>query len=328
MASLAEDQAQNLLRSAFEAEGWAVTNVHRADPRHEKGADLDCERDSNRRLVAVKIKPKKEDIPQLETLAARANEGELYYAYFDDPTVHFREKAKELDGRVHFLSPLDLHEVFLRDEVVDYLVFYFGVLPLARELAHVFSAIWQAREIVPAKAFSTPEELQSIWDLKDAVLKTRSAVGLVAIRWETALMRRAEVDPQGFDMLLDDITEDLDHVQRFTGGNLAKAFDEAHRRTPHVLAALWRTIRGSSFWRGLTALTEPMNTREEVYEFARTFWAVPSSRLLERPRMNRAQMRFLYSGLSGILGNFSNLARDLDHAIDNTWRDTRPTPRS
>lgn len=326
MALLAEEEAQNLLQAAFEAEGWHITNVHRADPKHEMGADLDCERNGSRRLVAVKIKPRKEDIPQLETLATRASEGELFYAYFDDPTVHFRDKMKELDGTVVFLGPSALHHLFLANEVVDYLVFYFGVLPLARELAHSFSAIWQSREIVPAKALGTNEELQSLWELKDAVLKTRSAVGIIAMRWEADLMNRAEVDPRGFDRLLDDVTQDFDLVQRFTGGNMAKTFDQVHATTPHVLAAVWQTIRGSTYWRGLTALTERMKTREEVYEFARTFWAVPSSPLLERPRMNRAQMRFLYSGLSGILTNFSNLTRDLDHALDITWRDTRFTP--
>ena len=65
-------------------------------------------------------------------------------------------------------------------------------------------------------------ELDAIWTLKDAVLKMRAAIGIVATRWEDDLMRRTEVSPEEFDGVLDAILLDVDHVQRFQGGALAK----------------------------------------------------------------------------------------------------------
>jgi len=320
LGELTEEEAQGLLQSAFEAEGWTVINNHRIDRKNEDAADLDCRKEKERRLVAVKIRPEKQDTPQLTKLVQRSSEGHLLYAYFDEPTPLFRKEIDKQRQVITFLGPRDLHDLFLQDEVIDYLTHYFSVLPVVNELAETITTIWESRNVVPPKTLEEGVGLGSLWELKDSVLKTRSAIGMIATRWEADLNQRTEIEKSSFDFVLNEIVRDLDLVQNFTGGSLINTVKTMQQRTPYILSIIWSVIRPRTNWIEFTHLAEECNNRYQVYELARRYWVVPSSHTpFRRTKSTRANMRFFYSGLIGILRNIACVATDLDYGIDWAW---------
>ena len=329
LGDLDEEEVQDLIQNAFENDGWKVRNLHKSDRGHEEGVDLICERQGKKRLIAVKLRPEKQDIKQLDDLARRFGEGELFYAYTADPTVAFQKKIDDVPNIVNFLGPSDLHSMLIQREVVDYLVRYFGVLPIAKEMAESVTALWESRNVTTYQGLMRTEDLRSIWILKDAVLKIRAAVGIIALRWDDNLMRRTDVREDEFEKVLDDVVCDLDMVQSFTGGNMSHAFNMVKDRTPHVLSLVWTVIRPRTNWMHFVGMAETLSSRDQVYEFARRFWALPGS-LSPMPsaKMNRDNMLSFYSGLAGILRNLAQAAKDLDDGIDWAWQDMQPKQRN
>ena len=329
LGDLDEEEVQDLIQNAFENDGWKVRNLHKSDRGHEEGVDLICERQGKKRLIAVKLRPEKQDIEQLDVLAKRFGEGELLYAYTADPTVAFQKEIDDVAKIVNFLGPSDLHSMLVQREVVDYLVHYFGVLPIAKEMAESVTALWESRKVTTRQGLMRTEDIRSIWMLKDAVLKKRAAVGIVALRWDDEFMQRVDVREDEFEKVLDDVVCDLDRVQSFTGGNMSHAFNMVKDRTPHVLSLVWTVIRPRTNWMHFVGMAETLSSRDQVYEFARRFWALPGS-LSPMPsaKMNRDNMLSFYSGLAGILRNLAQAAKDLDDGIDWAWQDMQPKQRN
>ena len=324
LGELDEVEVQDLIQKAHENDGWKVRNIHESDRGHEEGVDLECERKGKKRLIAVKLRPGKQDIEQLDVLAKRFEEGELLYVYTADPTVAFQKKIDDVKV-VNFLGPSDLHSMLIQREVVDYLVDYLGVTPIAKEMAESVTAIWEARKVAIHQNLMGTEDLRSIWMLKDAILKTRAAVGIVATQWDDDLMGRTDIREEEFEKILDDVVRDLDRVQSFTGGNLSQAFKMVKDRTPHVLSLVWTVIRPRTNWMHFAGIAEQLSSRNQVYEFARRFWALPGSiSPLPSAKMNRDNMLSFYSGLAGILRNLAQVAGDLDDGIDWAWQDMQP----
>lgn len=322
LGNLAEERIQKLVTVAYENDGWIVENIHAQDPAHEDGADLICTKKGERHLIAVKRRPTKDDVKQLRRLSERADEGKLLYIHVLDPTVGFDKERKKLRKRVTFLGPSELHSMFLQWEVVDYIVLYLGTLPIVDELATAVAILWRCRKGAIPRGVRGHGDCDSIYELKDTVLKTRGALGVVALRWESDLMQRIELDKGEYDSILDEITRDLDTVQRFTGGNLAAKFDETYEKTPYILSMMWKKVRIRTDWNHFALLAEKMSDELDVYLFAKYMWALPgASSPIPHSRMSRARMRFFCSGLIGILNNLAQVAKDLDDGVDWVWQD-------
>jgi hypothetical protein len=321
LGGLAEEELQELVKKAYENDGWGVRNVHVQDPAHEGGADLVCEKAGESHLLAVKMRPAKGDVEQLHRLSERRAEGTLFYVFVTDPTVGFEKERRKLKDRVTFLGPAQLHMRFLQSEVIDYLVLYFGTLLVVSELAKGVTTLWQSRkgEVPNARGHG---DYKSIYNLKDAVLKTRAALGVIALRWEYSLMQRTDVPKDEYDSILDEVVRDLDAVQRFTGGNLADEFEKAYERTPYVLSMIWKRVRERTDWNHFALRAEKISDARVVYEIAKYWWALPgASSPIPHSKMSRARMQFFCSGLIGILNNLAHVAKDLDDGVDWAWQD-------
>jgi hypothetical protein len=323
-----EEELQDFLKSAYESDGWVVKNVHQRDPAHENGADLICERGEERHLLAVKRRPVHRDIEQLRKLYERRAEGVLFYAFVLDPTAGFAKEMEKVKKTVTFMGPPELHTFFLHSELLDYLVLYFSTLPITNELAKCVTILWQARNGEIPHSTRGYNDYASIYDLKDAVLKSRSALGVIALRWEYYLMQRTEVPKEEYDLILDDVVRDLDAIQRFTGGNLSDEFEKAHDRTPYILSMIWKVVRGRTDWNHFALRAEKIPDTLSVFLFAKYFWALPAVYSpIPHSKINRDRMRFFCSGLIGILNNLARVAKDLDDGVDWAWRDEFPGKR-
>jgi len=73
-----EIEILEILTMLFRERGFKVYNVHKTDRSGENGADLECSKtgETGKILIAVKKKPGKSDIGQLETLAVPRRKNE------------------------------------------------------------------------------------------------------------------------------------------------------------------------------------------------------------------------------------------------------------
>lgn len=320
----AEETVQDFITEAHENEGWRVKNVHKTDRRHEKGADLIARRKGRRRLIAVKKKPRSDDLKQLDMLHSRKKEGELLYAYVEDPSEPFRKKMEAVEGDIRFLGPSELHSLLVHGESIDYMVEIFSRHSLSRELSTAIGITWRSRSVKPPHSAIDWEDAKALWVIKDAVLKARSSLGVVVLRWEDKLMKRRDMVPDRFEKTLDLVLEDLDYVQRFTGGGLIGAFGKAGETRPHILSQLWSSIRMRTSWIDFTLKAEDMGSEEDVAEAARRFWVVPGTPSWSpHTGVIRGSMKGFYSGLVEILKNLSVVAEGFDRGVELAWLDAR-----
>ena len=86
-----EEEIQEIVAYLFSCRGYEVYNLHKVDRRGEKGADLECSKtgETSKVLIAIKKKPRKKDIHQLEELARREAEVKIYI-YVEEPSASFK----------------------------------------------------------------------------------------------------------------------------------------------------------------------------------------------------------------------------------------------
>jgi len=98
-----EAEMQEIVSAFFEFGGFCVYRAHLADRRGEKGADLVASRSEtgDSIAVAVKKKPVKKDILQLQELSKR-KEKKKVYIYTLDPSADFKNAAIKCEGKVEF----------------------------------------------------------------------------------------------------------------------------------------------------------------------------------------------------------------------------------
>jgi hypothetical protein len=324
LQSSTEETIQDFITEAHQNEGWSVKNVHKKDRRHERGADLIAKNQGKRRLIAMKKKPGKGDLKQLEMLHSRKKEGELLYAYVEDPSEPFRKEMEAVEGDIRFLGPSKLHSLLVHGESIDYMVEIFSRHSLSRELSTAIGITWRSRSIEPPQSAIDWEDAKALWVIKDAVLKVRSSLGVVVLRWEDKLMKRKEMEPTTFEEILDSVLEDLDYVQRFTGGGLVGAFGKARGTRPHILSQLWSSIRNRTSWIDFTLKAEEMGSEVDVAEAARRFWVVPGTPgWSPHTGVIRGSMKGFYSGIVGILKNLGAVAEGFDRGVELAWLDAR-----
>ncbi|MHA1748909.1 MAG: hypothetical protein ACTSYF_09760, partial [Promethearchaeota archaeon] len=98
-----EDEIRNIIKIHYKWRGYKIIDLHESDRRGERGADLVVWKPSEAEkiAIAIKIKPKKQDIYQLEELSKR-EEKEKKYIFIKDPATDFYSKMKSFDNVVDF----------------------------------------------------------------------------------------------------------------------------------------------------------------------------------------------------------------------------------
>ncbi len=316
---LSEVEAHSLIVESYQNDGWTAKNVHMRDPRFEQGVDIVAKGPSQTHLIAVKKAPVKSDLEQVKRLAGRSKEGRLYYIYLQEPTEPFRMEIPHFEDVITFLSPLDFHWFLVRHESITHLVNLFSNLLVTQEIAFAVAQIWACRNVSPSGRPRERTDVESWWNIKDAVLKARASLGVLATRWEDQLMARRDVDTAEFEPVLRGVIQDLDYVQRYAGGQLAETFVRMRDTRPDILSALWKATRMRTYWIDYALPAERLNSEEEVIDFARKHWIVPGSSHAQRSGRNLGTMRFFYSGVAGIVRQMAEITSDFDHGVDLAW---------
>lgn len=98
-----EEEIQDAIHYLFKFRGYRVTNLHKADRRGEKGVDLECVKsgETEKIIIAVKKKPSKSDIQQLNEFVRRDSKNKIY-VYLSEPSADFRFEMDKMRDLVSF----------------------------------------------------------------------------------------------------------------------------------------------------------------------------------------------------------------------------------
>lgn len=98
-----EDELRTIVKLYYTNNGFCVDDLHEADKRGEKGADLIVYRsgEAEKTAIALKVKPIKSDIYQLQELAKRS-ERQKKYIYILTPSTDFYFEMEQYRNKVDF----------------------------------------------------------------------------------------------------------------------------------------------------------------------------------------------------------------------------------
>ncbi len=310
-----EPKLQDFITEAYENMGWHVKNMHRTDRRSENGADLVVSRNSELILVAIKDKPAKGDIDQLQRLWERKKEANLVYVYSKPSTGPFSVEEKRLSKDIKFLKEKELHNFLIKGESISYLQSIFQLHPLVQEYSRAMSVVWKERNVKALKKFSNGE-LRSLYSLKSALLKKRVGVSVFATKYDDYANSPALKNPKKFTEILDDVIDNLDIVQRVVGMSLYDSFVEVASKEPYLFSMLWEIVSQRTYWRDYTNATKQMLNEIEVSEFTAKYWVLPGKKAIgEAEALSGNAIGFL-SAVDDILKSLVYAFRELDVAID------------
>ncbi len=101
------------LEEAYTKYGFKVKNFHRDDRTNEKGKDILCTKEGVENVAfAVKKKPKKDDIEQLQDFATSNPNMMKLYVYLNPPTAPFESEMHRWT-EVQYLDWQQLHEMLV-----------------------------------------------------------------------------------------------------------------------------------------------------------------------------------------------------------------------
>lgn len=318
---LDESQLQDLLTEVFQNNGFQVKNMHRTDPKSENGADLEVRKGEETILIAVKEKPRKSDIEQMQRLWKRRSEASLVYAYIRPSTGDFAREEKKLSGDIKFLQGKGLHDFLLEGESLTYLRIIFEHHQIVKEYSDALSIFWSHRHVKIPEKFDR-DDLLKLYSLKEAILKKRVGVGVFALKFDNYVNSLHIKNPKEFPKILDDSIENLNVVQIYAGISLLDMFRTIAETAPYLFSLLWRNVSQRTYWKQYTISTEKLPDTHSVSEFTAKYWVLPGDKAIGEAQLLSGNAIGFLSCLSKILESLASSLRVLDNAIDNLWMDS------
>jgi len=168
-----EDELRKIIKVYYKERGFNVDDLHEADRRGEKGADLIVYKpsESEKIAIALKVKPKKSDIYQLQELGNRT-ERQKKYIYIETPATDFyfaMDKHKNVD----FWDSKKLEYEISSGHPSVALWIIVSNSPLFACIAQIEHSLrlvrlkWDNKEKFEGKDLSDPNFYREIWRLKD-----------------------------------------------------------------------------------------------------------------------------------------------------------------
>jgi hypothetical protein len=304
------------IQEVFLRKGYKTKNFHADDRIHELGVDLECRREYERVVFAVKKKPKKKDIKQLETFVKSSKDKKGIYVYVEPPTRPFEQYEKSLE-KVTFWDASRLHAELVKNESIYYLCLLFSAHPVADALTKVNEVIYEKRKTSYLPRKLTTQELDKLWVAKDNIVKTRSMLLNAYTRWTKKLMAKSSRDPEEYQAIVDEIFEELDVIDLLSSEKLVSSFVEIADMHPDLFGLYWNNVRKRTNWKYFVVAVE--KHPEPVSDFIRLRWVIP-----RLDTSSLSVMRGFYSGINYILENFHTVANNLEDGIDWVFEDMRP----
>jgi len=185
-----EMEIQSLLKIHFETLGYRVSWRHRDDPSHEKGIDLECvKKDNSQRIaIAVKKKPRHDDIAQVVELA-KASANRLVYVYVQGASQSFLDNFRQFSKKIELWDYTKLEEELRLSNLGLKLVV--DNSPAAEAVGKITSSIVRitsANKVTSSSDANLEESLRNLWTLKDravTIYKCASMLQLILERFQS-----------------------------------------------------------------------------------------------------------------------------------------------
>lgn len=184
-----EEEIQDVFQVLFKLRGYRVTNLHKADRRGEKGVDLECVKsgETEKIIIAVKKKPGKSDIQQLNEFVRRDSKNKIY-VYISEPSADFRFEMDKMRDLVSFWDSEKItSELFNTD-----LKFYsFCILEnyVEKHAFEISEKIMQFYLNYEEMEYSRPKPLDNqmiriLWQMKDRSASIHRILNIIQLLFE------------------------------------------------------------------------------------------------------------------------------------------------
>lgn len=313
-----ETLAHEFIEEVYGKKGFTVKNYHKNDRVHECGIDILCRRERSNSPVgfAVKKKPRKDDIRQLETLASEHEGTTKFYVYLDFPTRPF-ERIMRQHRNVHYLNWEKFNSLLILNGSIGYIMLYFSAHPLYANLTKMYDILYRNRNASYYPHNMNVGEAEFLWSLKDDAVKLKAIAEYIMGRWRPRLLSATQYTPKQYPAHIEDLHSELDIVNSIAGHALSKSFLQMEEQYPHLIGKYWNIVRYRTVWKEFTATTMELGktSKDLVDGFILYKWILPSVETSRRSS-HYYPMKSVYSALWALIENTYNLADDIENGID------------
>jgi hypothetical protein len=314
--NIEEEKAHQCLEEVYTQKNFIVRNFHRDDRVHESGTDLLCTKNTTNIGFAVKKKPGKEDIAQLQQFSISKSSTIKFYIYLDGPTNPFEEERK-LYTNVHYIDWVKFHQLLLCNRSTNYILLYFAAHKLFENLGNIFKLLYEKRTVIFYKHTLDNQEKEFIWNLKDDAVKLKSMLEYLQVRWRPVLMTRLDYDKKEWIGYLDKMHEDLDNVNNIAGESLYRSFFTMANKFPHLAANYWELASNRTIWKDFvaSAISIGNTAPDDLDSYIRYEWVMPTLKH-NRRSSEYGPIGSAYSALWAIIESTYKISEDIENGID------------
>lgn len=244
--AFSEVEIQAILKLHFETLGFSVIWRHRDDPANEKGIDLECRRDSDGKkiIVAVKKKPKKNDLGQVLELS-QGDAHERVYVYVNGAAQSFRDQQETFASEVEFWDEKTLEDRLNESDLT--LKLKADNSPTKLAMFQIMKSIIEVIDNQPPNTPSRPpsqELMRTLWDMKDRAVTVNRCLSMAQFMFE---------DSSRFGDLSDIKAQNLmvwclDFIYTYGLNSLLSAFTGLPRELKELLGCVYENTKVRSNW--------------------------------------------------------------------------------
>jgi len=250
-ADYSEIEILEVLSLLFRKRGYQVYNVHKIDRSGEDGADLECSKtgETEKILVAVKKKPRKNDVGQLKTFAKRSENMKIY-VYIEEPSTFFREAMQQLDNRISFWNAEKLTNELFSTDTRFYLFmvlensFQQPIFDLSYSFVKKYLDLTKKRAGKPIKADA--KMLNLLWAAKDRSVSLNKVLRTLQKLFEG--MSLSDVDDNAKRSIVEAFLNSLEDLKFTSLDALYDIFQEFLEKYPTNFEQFCEQTKGRSNW--------------------------------------------------------------------------------
>lgn len=298
------------IEEAFLNKGYNVKNFHKSDRRNENGIDILCEINNQKIGFAVKKKPVKKDITQLDILLSNENIKKVY-VYVDHPSKSFENHIEQIGtNHIEFWNWDQLHNELIMGPSIQYLRRYLLKNSLLENMSSVHKSLYKCRKSKYSRHNTSYDEMMDLWIIKDDIVKLRAILDHIHKRWGEILMNKTNFDFSEYNEILNTIFHELEIANNICGTKLKNSFIKFEEKHPTLLGLFWELVEPRSNWIPFTHILDSLKDQTDVNEFIEYSWLMPHEANI---------MKGFYSSLYYILENLYEVSQKLEYGIDRVF---------
>jgi hypothetical protein len=183
--NFSEVEIHALLKVHFESLGFGIIWRHKDDPANENGVDLECTsiKDNSKILIAVKKKPKKEDIGQLLELSQTQADKKIY-VYINGASQSFREKMPFFASEIEFWDEKQIEDNLMKSYLTFRLLIDNSYTNYSIQV--IKDVLRQTITSSKRRPFPKPNKdiMNILWAMKDRAVTLNKCSGMLQLMFE------------------------------------------------------------------------------------------------------------------------------------------------